>query len=137
MINALMGGHLDIAVSNPAVVLPHLKSGRLRALMAIGDKPVKFFPEASTSASLGIEALNWGSNTGLTLAHGTPATIVQTWSAMLKDIAADPGLREKMDSMGINLEYSTPAEYAALWTATEAEVKKLLMRSYGKARPIQ
>lgn len=137
MINALMGGHIDVAVTNPAVALLHIKSGRLRALMVSGDKPVKYFPQVPNSAALGLEISSLGSNTGLTLARGTPAAIVQTWSAMLKEVSEDPKLRAKMDDMGINLEYSTPEEYAALWTATQVEVSKVLMGSYGKVRPVQ
>jgi tripartite-type tricarboxylate transporter receptor subunit TctC len=137
MISALIGGHIDAAISNPAIALPHIKSGRLKAIMVSGDKPVKYFPDVPYSTELGLDISSLGSNTGLTLAGSTPEPIVQTWSEMIKEITGDPQLKAKMDSLGINLEYASPSEYASLWNATEAEVSKYLMRANGKVRPIQ
>ena len=77
------------------------------------------------------------SNTGLTLARGTPPDVVQAWSAMLKEIAANAELRSKMDQMGVNLDYVTPEEYARLWVDVEKSVTQVLMKVSGKARPAQ
>lgn len=137
MVGALLGGHIDLATSNPAVVLPHVRSGRLRALMISGDTPLKYFPDTPTSASLGLEISKLGSNTGLTLARGTPEAAVQAWSAMLQALAQNPALRARMDEMAIHLSYATPKDYAQSWTATEAEVRKILLRVSGEVRPIQ
>lgn len=137
MVGALLGGHIDLATSNPAVALPHVRSGRLRALMVSGDTPLKYFPDTPTSASLGLEISKLGSNTGLTLARGTPEAAVQAWSAMLEALSQDPALRARMDEMAIQLSYTSPQAYARSWTATEAEVRKILMRTSGDVRPVQ
>lgn len=137
LISALLGGHIHLATSNPAVALPHVRSGRLRALMVSGDTPLQYFPDTPTSASLGLEISKLGSNTGLTLARGTPEATVQTWSAMLEAISLDPAMRARMDEMAIHLSYMTPDEYARSWTATEAEVRKILLRVSGEVRPVQ
>lgn len=134
MVTALLGGHIDFATSNPAVVLPHVRAGRLRALMVSGDTPLGYFPDAPTAAALGLEISRLGSNTGLTLAQGTPQAAVQRWSDMLREISADPQLRARMDAMAVNLTYSTPAEYAQSWTDTEAEVRKILLRAAAESR---
>lgn len=136
LVSALLGGHIDLATSNPAVALPHVRLGRLRALMVSGDTGLKYFPDTPTSASLGLEISKLGSNTGLTLARGTPEATVQAWSAMLEAISLDPTLRGRMDELAIHLSYATPADYARAWTATEAEVRKILMRTSGEARPV-
>lgn len=137
LVSALLGGHIDLATSNPAVVLPHVRAGRLRALMVSGDTPLKYFPDTPTSASLGLEISKLGSNTGLTLARGTPEAAVQAWSTMLEALTSDPALRARMDEMAVHLSYSTPGDYARSWTATEAEVRKILLRVSGDVRPVQ
>lgn len=137
LVSALLGGHIDLATSNPAVALPHVRSGRLRALMVSGDTPLKYFPDAPTSASLGLEISKLGSNTGLTVSRGTPEAAVQAWSTMLEAISQDPALRARMDEMAIHLSFATAGDYARSWTATEAEVRKILMRTSGEARPVQ
>ncbi|BDB30662.1 hypothetical protein Tamer19_51070 [Cupriavidus sp. TA19] len=137
MMNALLGGHIDIAVTNPTIALPHLKSGRIRAIMVSGNTPSKFFPSVPTAGSLGLDISSFGASTGLTLARGTPAPVVQAWSTMLKELSEDADMRAKMDAMGIQPEYAGPSDYAALWDAMQVEVTKLLMRTQGKVRPIQ
>jgi len=132
-INALLGGHIDIATANAAVALPHIKAGRLRAVMVGGSKTLKYFPDAVSSVSAGFNIPDF-SNTGLAVAKGTPPAVVQAWSAMLKEIAANPELRNQMDQAGVNLDYVTPEEYARLWIETEESVSKVLVRVAGKAR---
>jgi len=47
-LTAILGGHVDALASGPAVVLPHIKAGKLRALAGWGDKRVAALPEVPT-----------------------------------------------------------------------------------------
>ena len=135
--NGLMGGHIDMGLINATTALPFFNSGKIRAVMISGDKPLKFFPDAPTSKSMGIDIASFGSTTGLTLAAGTAPAIVSQWSAMIKEVVDDPELKQKMDAMALNLEYSTPEQYSELWNRAELDVTKYLMRVNGKVRPIK
>ncbi|HYG43869.1 MAG TPA: tripartite tricarboxylate transporter substrate binding protein [Bordetella sp.] len=135
-INALLGGHIDVAISNAAVALPHIKAGKLRALMIGGTKPLKYFPGVPPASAIGLPLPDF-SNTGMALPRGTPPAAVQAWSAMLKEISDDPGLRAKMDAIGINLDYTTPEQYEQLWAINDQDVTAVLMALFGQARPVQ
>ena len=52
-LTAILGGHVDALASGPAVVLPHIKAGKLRALAGWGDKRVAALPEVPTFKELG------------------------------------------------------------------------------------
>lgn len=136
MMNALMGGHVDLGLINATVALPFINSGKIKALMVSGEKPVKYFPGVPTSQSVGVDVTSYGSTTGLTLAAGTPASIVSRWSEMIKEVIGNQDLKSKMDSMALNLEYASPDEYSNLWRAAEQEATKYLMKVNGKVRPI-
>ena len=49
-LTAILGGHVDALASGPAVVLPHIKAGKLRALAGWGDKRVAALPPALREA---------------------------------------------------------------------------------------
>ena len=137
MMNGLMGGHIDLGLINVTIALPFLNSGKIRAVMVSGDKPLKFLPGVPTSQSVGVDVTSFGSTTGLTLAAGTAPAIVSKWSAMIKEVIDDQDLRQKMDAMALNLEYLTPEQYSEFWTRAEVEVTKYLMKVNGKVRPIK
>src|SRR5262245_21440313 len=52
-LTAILGGHVDALASGPAVVLPHIKAGKLRALAGWGDRRVAALPEVPTFKELG------------------------------------------------------------------------------------
>ncbi len=52
-LNAILGGHVDALASGPAVVIPHIKAGKLRPLAGWGDKRVAALPDIPTFRELG------------------------------------------------------------------------------------
>src|SRR5574341_121822 len=52
-LTAILGGHVDALASGPAVVIPHIKSGKLRPLAGWGDKRVAALPDVPTFKELG------------------------------------------------------------------------------------
>jgi len=135
-VNALLGGHIDAATANAAVVLPHVNAGRLRVLMVAGDQPLKYFPDAPPSTAIGIHLPDF-SNTGMALKSGTSPDVLQAWSSMLAQIAEEPALRSRLDQIGVNLAYMSPSDYTQLWLRAEDSVARVLMKLTGKTRQAQ
>src|SRR5690606_32755095 len=81
----LLAGHVDLMVSNPTSVAPHVKSGGLRALVVLRKGRVAVLPDAPTGPEAGCPQLGdlpeWY---GITVPAGTPASII---ARLNRDIA--------------------------------------------------
>jgi len=119
-----LGGQLDLAVGSVAVIAPHVKSGRLRAIAVTGDKRSSSMPDVpalSEQGFPGFSALAWW---GIFAPSGTPKPILDKFHAELVKALDQPDLRKTLTELGMDLVVSTP----------EAEQKFLLgeMSRWGK-----
>jgi len=119
-----LGGQIDLAVGSVAVIAPHVKSGRLRAIAVTGDKRSQSMPDVpslSEQGFPGFSALAWW---GIFAPSGTPKPILDKFHAELVKALNQPDLRKTLTELGMDLVVSTP----------EAEQKFLLgeMSRWGK-----
>src|SRR5262249_47887469 len=75
-LTALLGGHVDAPAWGPAVVLPQIKAGKLRALASWGDKRVAALPEVPTFKELGYPEAEFYIWAGLFAPRGTPEPVL-------------------------------------------------------------
>ena len=108
----LLAGHVDMAIADQASMMPHVRSGKLRALAVGGlsrsaDDPD--LPTIAEAASLpGFEVVAWQ---GFVAPARTPAEIVQRLSAAVQKVQALPPVRERLQKMGFNLVGSSPEAF--------------------------
>ncbi|MBL8287739.1 MAG: tripartite tricarboxylate transporter substrate binding protein [Rubrivivax sp.] len=120
----LMGGSMDVMFDNLPSALPHIKSGRLKALAvtsavrsaALPDTPT--VAEAGGPALKGYEASSWF---GLLVPAGTSTDIINRVQAEVARSLAVPAIKERLVAQGAIPSGNTPAEFARL---IEAETKK-------------
>jgi tripartite-type tricarboxylate transporter receptor subunit TctC len=108
----LLGGHVDLSFSNTASVIPHMKTGRVRALAV--TSPKRFFqaPEVPTMIEAGYPNFVQVAWYGVMAPAGTPAPIVNRLSADIAKILQMPDARDILASQGLEAQASTPAELA-------------------------
>ena len=109
----LLAGRADVMFIGVPAVLPHIKSGRLRAVGVTGLKRNPLLPDVPTiaeSALPGYEINGWE---GLFAPLGTPREIVNRVNAMINEILAAPELRELWTSKGVDFIPNTPEQFAA------------------------
>ena len=118
----LMGGRIDASMSSSlGLVLPHVRTGRLRALGVTTAKRLHSLPDAPTIAEAGVpgyEALQWA---GLLAPAGTPREIV---TRLHKEAANALSRPENIDNVlrdGNIVVASTPEAFT---TFIKAEVAK-------------
>ena len=107
----LIAGQVQLMFANTLSVLPHVKSGRLRALAISSAKRSAAAPELPTVAEAGVpgfEATTWF---GLFAPTGTPAAIVQRLSAEIVRIVQLPDTREKLLAQGADPVGMPAAEF--------------------------
>ena len=123
--NDIVGGHLDIVFSDMAVMLPHVKSGRVRGLAVTGPKPTPLVPGMPTVADAvpGFVMESWW---GVLGPAGIPDTVVTRVNTELQRILQLNDVKERFASLGVEAKSSTPAEFSALIKSELARYAKLI-----------
>jgi len=125
---ALMGGEVDFSFAGALTSLPHLRSGRIKALAVTTLKPSPLVPGAPPLASLypGFQASNWY---GFFAPAGTPAAIVNRISAEIASTIQLPDVRKFMSSEGAEPVGSRPEEFAAFFRSEVERYAKVIRRA--------
>ena len=108
----LLAGHVVVSTATMLTGLPHVKSGRLRALGVTGAKRSHVLPEVPTVAEAGVpgyEAVQWY---GLLAPAQTPRDIIMRLHGAMTSALQAPSIREKMAIDGVQPVGSTPDEFA-------------------------
>lgn len=105
-ITDLLGGQVPMMFSDMIAALPHIKSGKLRAIAVGSPQRVVFTPEVKTVAEQGFpgfDAVAWG---GLMAPRGTPAAIVAQLNGALRKALDDKGVQERLQQAGTTAAYA-------------------------------
>ncbi len=118
----LIGGNMDLMFDNLPSAMPHIKSGKLKALAVTSAERSAALPDLPTVAEAGplkgYEASSWF---GLLAPAGTPADVVNRVQQETAKALATPAMKERLLSQGAIPSGMSPAEFAAL---IAAETKK-------------
>ncbi len=117
---SLIGGDLDFVITALPEGLPHIRSGRLRALAVTSSARHPLIAEVPTTAELGLPRLMITSWTGLMVPGGTPKDIVARINAQVASVLKQPETAERVREQGFNI-VANPAEAAQSFMAAEVE----------------
>jgi tripartite-type tricarboxylate transporter receptor subunit TctC len=111
-IPAMIGGEVQVAFFNMASLLPHIKSGRLKALAAVPAQRLPELPDVPTLAEQGYPGIGTNAWQGLFAPAATPKPIVDKLYAAVAGILAKEksGLAQKMMTVEVS---PSPAEFTA------------------------
>jgi tripartite-type tricarboxylate transporter receptor subunit TctC len=131
----LMAGNTDLMFDNLPSSLPHIRSGKLKALAvtsavrsaALPDLPT--IEEAGGPALKGFEASSWF---GLLAPAGTPMDVVNRLQAEVAKSLAAPAIRDRLSSQGAIPSGNTSAEFARYIAAETAKWAKVVKASGAK-----
>ena len=107
----LLGGTVQASIPGTAGMVGHIKAGKLRALAVTGSKRSPQLPDVPTLAESGVpgyEAYVW---MGLMAPKGTPTLIVEKLQREIVRALATNEVKAYMDTAGIEIVGSTPAEF--------------------------
>ncbi len=130
-LTAILGGHVDALASGPAVVLPHIKSGKLRALAGWGDKRVAALPEVPTFRELGYPEAEFYIWAGVFAPKGTPEPVLRKLRETLRAAVADPEFKQAMDKLETPVTFKQGEEFQRFF---DADARRLAegVRKVGK-----
>ena len=116
-LTALLGGHVDALASGPAVILPQIKAGKLRALAGWGDKRVAALPEVPTFKELGYPDAEFYIWAGLFAPKGTPEPVLAKLRDATRAAVAEPDFRSAMDKMETPIAFKQGEEFQNFFDA--------------------
>jgi tripartite-type tricarboxylate transporter receptor subunit TctC len=116
----LVGGQVQIAFLGIPAVLPHLKSGRLRALAVTGLRRSPELPDVPTVDESGVPGYEVNPWYGLLAPAGTARAIVARLAGETTRIVRAVDTRQKLALRGAEAAGTTPEEYAAVLRADTA-----------------
>jgi tripartite-type tricarboxylate transporter receptor subunit TctC len=117
----LIAGQIPIMFDNVPPLLPHVRSGRIKALAVTSLARLAILPDVPTldeSGLKGFDAVGWN---GLLAPAGTPREIVGRLHTDVARILGSPQVRDNLTAQGAEVVGNSPDEFAA-WI--RAEVKK-------------
>jgi len=111
-LQGLIGEQSDMMFASLASALPHIRSGRLRALAVTAAQRLEVLPEVPTFAQAGLDQFDVRDWAGLVGPASLPATAVQRLNAELVAALGEPGLASRFAQMGVYLQSSTSQAFA-------------------------
>ncbi len=131
----LMGGSMDLMFDNLPSALPHIRSGKLKALAVTSASRSSAIPELPTMEQAGAESLKGydaSSWFGLLAPAGTPADIVVRLQQETAKALGSPALKERLQAQGAIASGMTGAEFAAFIAAETTKWAKVVKASGAK-----
>ena len=121
----LLGGEVELMFPNAGSAMPHIRSGRLRALAVTTPQPSALVPGVPTLNAT-VPGYESSSPQGVFAPAKTPAALVDRLSREIERVLRKPELREKFFNLGGEVAASSPAEFAAKMKADIARITKLM-----------
>ena len=109
---AAASGEVQVVIASPPPLMPHYKSGRVRALAFTGHQRHPSFPEVPTMAEAGVPTYHHdGGWFGMFAPAGTPMDIQEKIAAEVKKALQNPAAMDRIAKLGAFPAAGTPAEF--------------------------
>jgi tripartite-type tricarboxylate transporter receptor subunit TctC len=129
----LLAGQVQLTIDNLPAILPHIKTGALRALAISTDKRVPQLPDLPTIAEAGLPgyaAISWQM---VTAPAGTPRPILDRMAATISKLTADPAFRTRVAEAGAEPAGGTVDEARAFVKQETVKWREVVLKSGAKA----
>jgi tripartite-type tricarboxylate transporter receptor subunit TctC len=113
MLTDLISGQLSMGINGAPAVMPHVNSGRLRALAVTGLTRLPSLPQIPTLDESGVKGFDASGWYGILAPAGTAREIVMKLNAEIRRIMQTPELRARLDNEGAIPSAGSPEEFAA------------------------
>ncbi len=124
---ALLGGHVQFMLGNPAALKEHVKNGTVRVLGVAEEKRLTIpgFENVPTFKEQGINVAFdfW---IGVVAPKGIPAAEKARLTAGLKEMANDPVFKKNVEDIGMSVEYLGTDEFSNRWVEDNAKLTKII-----------
>jgi len=106
----LMGNQVQALITSVPTALPHVKSGKLRALMVTGSERNAMLPDVPSAKEAGIPKMDMDYWIGIGAPAGTPQAVVDKLNKEFNASLTQPEAKKKIAEMGLTVVANTPAQ---------------------------
>ncbi len=122
----LMGGEVHLTFAGAGSAVPHLKSGKIRALAVTGSRPSALLPGMPTVATSGLPGYEVESIDVVMVPAKTPAAIIKRLHQEIVQVLNKPDVKNKLLLAGVEVVTGTPDEVASMMKSEMAKWGKLI-----------
>ena len=109
----LIAGQVHVMFDNTPNVLPHVRSGKLKALAVSSKTRTALAPEVPTVDEAGVPGYDVGVWFGVLTVAGTPADVVRRLNQEMVKILTSAEVKERFGNIGVEVVAGTPEQFSA------------------------
>jgi tripartite-type tricarboxylate transporter receptor subunit TctC len=129
-LTAMLAGEADHLFGGPSEMVPHIKSGKLRALAVTSTKRLPAFPDVPTMVEAGVPSYEISTWFGYFAPAGTPAEIVDRLNAEINRALQEPDTRTALEAQGsVELVGGSKQQFGDLVKAEIAKWARIVKES--------
>ena len=132
-VNDLIAGQVQVVFSDAPPAVPHVKSGRLRALAVTGARRTLLLPDLPTVAEAGVPGFALDNWWGILVPAGTAKTIIGRINTEIVKAMQTADVKERFASLGVEAVSSTPAAFDDYIKSESAKLAKVIKASGARA----
>jgi len=122
----LMAGQIDLYADQLTTSLPHIKAGKLKALLVLSPDRIPQLPDVPSLKDIGSQPFDGGTTAGVFARVETPVPILDTLNGAVVAALKDEAVSQKLVELGAVVRPTTRAEFAAYMKDQEAGVSELV-----------
>ncbi|MGH8616311.1 MAG: Bug family tripartite tricarboxylate transporter substrate binding protein [Burkholderiales bacterium] len=129
----LIGGQIQATFNSVVPTLPHVKSGRVRALATTGAVRLELLPDLPTVAESGVPGYEASTWSAMGAPAGTPPAVIARLNREIVAILQTPEMKDNARAEGSTINGGTPEQFRATLKAELAKYGKLIKEAGIKA----
>jgi tripartite-type tricarboxylate transporter receptor subunit TctC len=124
----LMAGNVQMSFDTLASVLPHIKSGKVRALAVTSSKRSPQLPQVPTMAEAGVKGVEMSAWYGLYMPSATPQPVQDRVQAEVAKLLQLPETRARLDAIGAEITPMTQVQFVAFQAAENKRYAEIIKK---------
>ena len=122
---ALLGGHIDVASSNPNEFFPQIEAGSLRPLATLSRQRLSMLQNTPTMVELGYPRAIMQLGRGVVAPPGIPADALAYYEDLIRRVTETQQWKEYTSKNAMTLDYRNSRDYTAYLTETRTRMREL------------
>jgi putative tricarboxylic transport membrane protein len=128
-IAALLGGHVNMMVIEPAEAGEHIRAGNMRVLAQVSEKRLAAFPEVATLKEAGFDVPSVPQVRGVAAPPGIPAENVAYWEDIFRKLTRTASWRKFLADNQFEDGYQNATQLAKFYDEFTGQMRSILQEA--------